>query len=270
MENLFDQRIKLYQQREFSQKISATFTFVRQCTKSYFKAQLAIAGPVTLLLVILMATFFNTFMDFAFNMSANPNQDPGYLFSVSYFLNLAAISLLSLLMISTILLVNFSFLRLYHQKDRQAPEVREVYSLVLNRLPRALLVLFLWFLLIMAGFLVFILPGIYLAVVATLSIPVLVIEDTGVSKAFSRPFRLIKEKWWSTFGLIIVMGILGYFIALAFSIPGYIAFFADSFLGLSDGQPMAEAGQSPFSSWTMGIYMLFAYIGQLVSSCLCR
>jgi hypothetical protein len=76
-------------------------------------------------------------------------------------------------------------------------------------------------LLLTVSLIFFILPSIYFSVVLSLLGPIMIIERKSFSQAFSRSFFLISEKWWSTFGLIVVTTIIGGVMAITFAIPQY-------------------------------------------------
>ena len=61
----------------------------------------------------------------------------------------------------------------------------------------------------------------WLSICLALYFPVLWLEDVGVGTALSRCFYLIKGKWWSTFGLILVISIIQSTISYLFAIPMY-------------------------------------------------
>jgi hypothetical protein len=54
-------------------------------------------------------------------------------------------------------------------------------------------------------FILLILPGIWLAVAWSLSYPALLHEGLGGSKALGRSFKLVRGRWWPTFGALLVM-----------------------------------------------------------------
>jgi len=79
--------------------------------------------------------------------------------------------------------------------------------------PRVLIGLFLCFLLVIGGFIFFILPGFYIAV-AIIYVPiVLVLEKTSVSGAFVRSYDLVKGRWWKT--LARLWPVIGSWVVLA-------------------------------------------------------
>ena len=64
--------------------------------------------------------------------------------------------------------------------------------------------------LMVVGLFLLALPGFYLMVMLSLFFIVKMVEGTGFGDTVSRCWQLIKGKWWSTFGLIIVMSLLFY------------------------------------------------------------
>lgn len=62
---------------------------------------------------------------------------------------------------------------------------------------------------------------VYLAIVLSLFFPVLWLEDGNVFTTVSRCFQLIKGRWWATFGLLAVIGIIQGTLLFVFIIPQY-------------------------------------------------
>lgn len=63
------------------------------------------------------------------------------------------------------------------------------------------------------------LPGIYFLVVLSLSIPILIFQNRGILDSISDAFILIKENWWETFGILIVVQILIIVVTFIIQIP---------------------------------------------------
>jgi hypothetical protein len=80
----------------------------------------------------------------------------------------------------------------------------------------------------------FILPGIYVSITLSLMYMVMMRENRDLGDTFRRCFYLIQDKWWSTFGLIIIVGIISGIIGYIFQIPSMILMFT-SFLQIGDG-----------------------------------
>lgn len=66
----------------------------------------------------------------------------------------------------------------------------------------------LYVLLLIPAFLALIIPGIWLAVACILAYPVLMLEGKRGRKALERSFRLVRGRWWPTFGAVVVAYLL--------------------------------------------------------------
>jgi hypothetical protein len=76
------------------------------------------------------------------------------------------------------------------------------------------------FFLVILGTIFFIIPGIYIAIpFYALTTFVIMIEGKGVTDSLSRSLYLIRDKWWSTFGLMFIMAIIIGIMGMIFSIP---------------------------------------------------
>ena len=57
---------------------------------------------------------------------------------------------------------------------------------------------------VLAGFLLLVIPGIYMMIALMVVVPVLMVEDIRGFKALRRSRDLVKGRWWPTFGLVIL------------------------------------------------------------------
>jgi len=64
------------------------------------------------------------------------------------------------------------------------------------------------------GFLLLIIPGIFLLTIWAVVAPCVVIERTGVTGAFGRSYALVKQSFWQTLGAILVMALIYFVIGL--------------------------------------------------------
>lgn len=105
-------------------------------------------------------------------------------------------------------------------------------------------------------------PGIYLGVVLSLSICLLIFENKGVFDAINDSFSFIKNHWWETFGIILIIQIL----------LGIISFLIDLPASLYQGLDMLKVlqNQDPseiLSSFSDPIYLFllaFSYITKFI------
>jgi hypothetical protein len=61
---------------------------------------------------------------------------------------------------------------------------------------------------ILGGLLLFVLPGVYLAVAWQLAVPALLFEGLVGSAALRRSRELLRGRWWQALGLFLLLGIL--------------------------------------------------------------
>lgn len=213
-------KIELYKERDFSLKLNATIEFIRQNFKKLTKSIIYIAGPFILTLGIANAYLQNLLV------LDNLNEENLFPFAISYFI-VMFVTLIAIVMVATV--VN-AYMKIYHQRGDNNFEVSEVWQHTKKYFFTNLLALIISSLITLVGLVFFIIPGIYLAIAFSLIYIIVVQEDLGVFDAISRCFALISGKWWSTFGLLFITGIIVSLIGSVFSIPVLILQFM---LGIS-------------------------------------
>ncbi len=72
------------------------------------------------------------------------------------------------------------------------------------------------------GFIFCFIPGLYFGVVLSLSYCLLIFRDKGVLDAISDSFSFIKEHWWETFGILLVVQIIVTIISYISDLPASI------------------------------------------------
>lgn len=252
------QKIKLYKIRSFSQKLNATIEFIRQNYLVLGKTILLVISPVAVITGLLLSQY----MRFIFNsISAEDVQsitDPfSFIFNPSYvgFIILALVS--GLLNISIII----NYLRIYNKRNPDEITVTEI----LNESWRGILPLFgltiLSVILIVVGFIAFIIPGIYLMIVLSISATVLLFEGGGLFSAISRSFSLMKGKWWSTFGLMFVTYFIMQAVGMIFIIPFYVFYFMGIFTMVEEVEFATD-----MTSWWFQAGMIISIIIMMLGS----
>ncbi|MEM3677169.1 MAG: zinc ribbon domain-containing protein [Candidatus Bathyarchaeia archaeon] len=108
-------------------------------------------------------------------------------------------------------------------------KARELAGRAIRRAPRLLAASFTANLLIGIGLILLIVPGVIFAVMFSLIIPVIMLEDRGAFESLSDSRRLVSKRWGKTLTLLIILvaaisasEILGGMIAVAFEPMGYI------------------------------------------------
>lgn len=233
------QKIELRRTRDFSAKVNATFEFLRQNFKAIGKCLIFISGPFILLQGLFSGLYQKEMLSF------DPNSGGlfgNFLGDTFMWFGISMIFLMFGYIVS--LIVVFEFIRLYEKKENpeliDVPEIWEaVKQFILPMIGAGIAIT----VIISLGILFLIIPGIYLMVVFSLIAPVMIIERKSFSDAFSRCFKLISDKWWSTFGLLFVTTLIAGFMAFVFAIPQYIFTFLIAFHKTSDVGAQPELWQ---------------------------
>jgi len=212
------QDVKIFQERDFGELISVSITFLIQEIKPVIKNLLYIVGPFVLITAILSAIFN---VGAANDMTQIVNmikgdfsqlQQPNSSAAGSFFIGLIAI--FQNIMLYTVLGV---YVKLYAEKGRGNFDTQDVWKGVTNIFWSVLGGQFLAGLLIIAGIILLIIPGIYISIVMTIVFTIIIFEELGAGEAISRAFKLMKGSWWLTFGTLFVLGILTSIISAIFA-----------------------------------------------------
>lgn len=251
-------KIIFEQERDFSDKINATFSFVIANFKPFFLSLLYLTGPL-----ILIGGIFNGLVQIAAlevsglsEKRGSENTSPAelfgemigkntaYLFTANYFFALIFTFLGTIMVATTV----FAFIVEYQYTEEPKTititmvweRVKSLFFTILSSFLSITLALFV-VLMIFVFFISLINSGagsgisaslsisltgilafatvLYLGVIFILNTPIVAFENIGVWEAFGRANYLIQQKWWSTFGLIMVIAIINYFLSLVFTAP---------------------------------------------------
>ena len=77
----------------------------------------------------------------------------------------------------------------------------------LRRMGTMIVVAVIGTLLTVAGLFLFVIPGIWVAGSLTVVASVVAVEPLGATSAIGRSFRLVRGRWWPTFGFVILVGL---------------------------------------------------------------
>ena len=215
--------IQLLQERDFGQKINVAFEFLGQNFKPLLTAMLYIAGPAAII-----AGFFNgLYQSNVMNLqqTTTPTTDPfanmfnafNQAFTPTYLLLIIFTVAASLLASLTV----YSYVLRYEEQGGATPTITpsDVWDIVKANVLRYLGYMFLLFVIFIFALVFFVIPAIYLGVVFSVIYIAMLRENISLGTAMSRCFYLVKDKWWSTFGLLIIMGIIQGIIGIIFQLP---------------------------------------------------
>ena len=94
----------------------------------------------------------------------------------------------------------------------------------------------------------------YIFVTIGLGPAIIVFEDNNPIDAIDRCFKLIVGKWWSTFGLVVVMVILGAIINQLFGLPRAILFGIKAFTSFEEGGDFSQIVEMTSSEQKPSMY----------------
>jgi hypothetical protein len=281
------QQIEYHQTRDFSRKMNATFEFIKQNWKSLGKATLFIAGPPVLIASLMMGSSYGQIFSSSLR---DPDAVLEIFMSPMFWLQMLLGMILFLLATVMSLATINSYIILYEElRTNEIP-----VALVWERVRKTFWIYFgtivFFFLIYIALCLVIAIPiGILSAVAPTtvmfsafgiialmiafvylifsfsLTFIIRAYEGLGFFDAIKRSFNLVKGKWWSTFGLILILSMIMGFISYIPLFPVYVIMGITTLHNVSS-DPTANPMEG-FSS-VMPILLALYYTLQLLLSAL--
>ena len=222
MPQLYTQPGEFWRERDFGQKISATFEFIGVHWRTLGRILLYLVVPAALVQSIiaafmqsqLLATMRHS-LSGADATSRLAMYGTTFTSPLYYLSNVASVAFHTILILSV---YGYLYLCLYPLVEGAAIAPADVWAIVKRKFVSTFFSLYGVGLLVIFGLFVLAIPGIYLSVVLSLFFIVSMVEDSGFGATISRCVALTKGKWWSTFGLIFVMVLLLYLLLIGFGI----------------------------------------------------
>ncbi len=270
------QAVNFAKARDFGDSLSDTFKFLKQEFKPLIRVLLTYVGPFLLITGFLSALYQTQALE---GIVEKAGRDPfaGYrsMASWQYMLSMFGMVVSSTLLILAV----FSYIKLYKEKGSGNFEPDEVWRMMGQKFLPVLGTTFLIGLIfglgaavaavigsvsvILAVFLVlgFLVFALYIGVAISLFIASYVFEDVSISESINRSRYLVKDYWWYTFGLAIVIGIVAALGQYVFLAPQIVLTMIITFTSASGGD--AFEGSSVLLTifavfGTFGSYLLYA------------
>ena len=244
--------LKLAQVRDLGQVIGATFTLLRQHWRTLLRALAFTALPVALVAGVMMGYFAGGLQRSM--LGADPDAVLGIMAGLVGPLGLGYLALIAAYMIA--IAVSYEFLRAYHLGELHLMQPGDLWKRARGQVFNYLGLAFLVGLVSVLGFLLCVIPGIWLGIGLCLSFSVLAFERVGGTNAMRRSWELVKEHWWETFGIVIIMGLIQWVVTSAIVLP----FTVLSFIwGFSSGMGDMSQGLPEWYGWVMGVSSAVQY-----------
>jgi hypothetical protein len=275
-------KIKIYQVRTFSEKLSATIDFVRENWKALFVHITYLLLPLCLLQAFAMNTFFDGYFQLIFGgmKGVADNMAMPVSFGVSLLANLVAYTVGSLLLMSVV----YALMQLYVKREERLVGITaaDVKPLLFKNMKKSVAI-FLVSLLVMVGFLiVLVLPIAMLSMVSLPSVligsivvvvyllllialvpfalvmPICMFEEINVFRAIAKAYRLGFRTWGGIFGMLFVLSLIASIVQMVVVLPWEVALGIQSYFGLS-GEESAFVSSAAYSFivYLLGVLMLF-------------
>ncbi|WP_010661944.1 hypothetical protein [Marinilabilia salmonicolor] len=246
------QEIELVKYRDFSDVFNGSFAFMSQELRQLIRVFGLYAGVPVIISVILSALYmqdaFATIFE-TINNGVQSGPNPVLILLTIIVSFVAQVFIMGLVP---------AYLGEYEDKGRNGFTAADVWNRFARHFGAIIGYSIITGLLMFVGFIFLIIPGIYLMVPFTFVLYVKVIEDKDLGDTLSRCFQLVKNRWWATFGIIILAYLIISVVGWLFSIPTLIVAGIQGFTAVSGGE--AVDGSS------LGIILstVFAGLGQYI------
>lgn len=246
--------IEFKKQRELGDIITVTFQFIRENYKPLFSLIYKNVGPFFILIIAALAYYTYSVAGNPFEAITGASGD----FLISFPILAVSLLLFYAALYGTIL----HYIKSYIQNDGQTDEA-EIKTGVQRDFFKLFLLSVLSAILIIAGMILLILPGIYLMVPLAMAGAILVFKNYSATEAIAYSFSLIKDHWWMTFITLIVIYLLVYVIGLIFQVPLIIYTIIKTLSMVSEG---TASDPSSYADWLFITLNVFASVIQYLLS----
>lgn len=245
--------INFKKERDFGDLFNATFSFISQEFKRLATAILYFVAPFLLLAAIALTIYSVKAQEMMQTIVQGEKPDPFAVFSImgSLIGYLGVAMMLSLIASSVLFNTVYGYIKLYIQNGPDGFTINDVWSQVTKNFLRILGALIIIGLVVLVGTAFCLIPGIYFAVALSIVLSIMIFEEKKFPDAFGRSFKLIKNNWWHTFGVLIIATIILYILVILISVPSMLFGFKSMFTNIKNGQ-------NPAMNLSTGYYIVNA------------
>lgn len=248
--------------RDIGQILTDTFQFLKQHWRPLGRAIGVLCVPVALLSGFLMGKTLGDLQLWAQDLGSGGDiGDPFTAFAGNFLMVVFGYGLFMLAYLVLIGVVH-EYLRAYHLGEHHGITPGELWNRAWSQLGSYFGATFLAGLLVILGFVMCILPGLYPLTVLALVQVVHAMERTGATGALSRSNNLVMHQFWPTMGLVILVGLVQWVLNAVVNMPFTIV---GAMVEFNRMGVIGDGAELPF--W-YGVFMALQTAFQLASSML--
>jgi len=274
-------KILLYKKRDFGQRLSVTFDFIKTMWKPLLKYTTYFLLPISLI----QAIFMNGMGSKAFDLKYLETAGNSKFFSwgVNYIENYGAYCVIYIIGYALLVALVYGLMKAYSTTDDPHTitfaDIRSTFQRDFNRTIILIIatgificvcIVFIVLLAIVTPITLLItIPGIVAIIIPiTLVTPIYILDEnkTSIPQAFTKAFRIGFPTWGSTFVLIIVVGLIAGILRSTLSMPWYVLYIIKTYLIASSSQSSIITSYTySFILYLTGILMCFAlYLSSII------
>lgn len=215
---MIEKEIQFRKKRELGEIISDSFEFIKQEYKPLSKLILTYVIPFLVLYAIVQINVQQKIVgtiDLTDQESIMKNIGP-------FYLNVFLFSLFGVFVHALLIGVLYSYIEIYIKKGKGEFNLPEIKLNLFANGQLAIGSSILLYLIVIFGFFLFIVPGIYFAITFSLVVASIIFEKHGLNNAFARSWNLVKAQWWQTFSLILLGIVITWVAGFILSIPSLL------------------------------------------------
>lgn len=233
------QYINFKRKRELGEIITDTFKFLRRNYKPIFRNMFKIVGIPFVLFIA--ASAYNAQSSFGESALFDITNPYGVFDSATVIVSALAVYLFLFIFLTFMNATVMSIVKSYIANEGEIVD-EEVNDTVKAKIGDIFLAGLGKGILTFIGYLLCIIPGIYISIPFFLLFPILIFENKKVGDVFSACFDLVKDNWWITFASVIVLGLLWYLISMVFTLPSMIYIWVKMFTSMQEGSLSDPSG----------------------------
>ncbi len=258
-----EQKVELRRIRDFSENLNDTILFIRQNFKPLLISFVTLAGIFMLTSAIVtgiyQSQFGSIFQDILNRKNTNKPMLPTDLINGSYFFML----IFTWLNFVAMQVAVISYIKVYENKNNQTPSVNEVWDVFKKYFLKVFFYTIPIALLTGLGFMLCLVPGVYFAVVFVPYSVILIMEDQTFGGAYNRCFTLVRDNYWTSFGIYVLTYLIsafsgGIISAVVGGITGILSYFTTKDINATVG----------IVASILNVFSFIFYIVYYVSVCL--